>query len=185
MRSAARLLAASLAAAAVALGAGRPGDAKDPSVVVACANPALPAEILKAAPPRSADPLDVVEVTGAAKRLRLAVAKDAASRELGLMCVTGLRPQHGMLFVFPEDGPEPFWMKNTLMSLDMIWVDASGTVTSVADRVPASTRTTSDRDVARRTGNGRFVIELAAGEAEKDGLAAGTRLTIPALRATP
>jgi uncharacterized membrane protein (UPF0127 family) len=156
-----------------------------PSVDVACANPALPAEILKAAPPRTADPLDVVEVIGAGKPLRLAVAKDAASRELGLMCVTGLHPQRGMLFVFTEDGPQPFWMKNTLISLDMIWVDTSGTVTSVADHVPASTRSTSDRDVARRTGSGRFVIELAAGEAQADGLAAGTRLMIPVLRATP
>jgi uncharacterized membrane protein (UPF0127 family) len=156
-----------------------------PSVVVACANPALPPEILKHAPPRMADPLAIVEATGAGKPLWLAVANDTPTRELGLMCVTGLKPQHGMLFVFAQAGAQPFWMKNTLIPLDMIWLDAEGTVTSVAADVPASTRQTPDSAVARRTGTGRFVVEIAAGEALADGISAGSHFVLPTLGASP
>jgi uncharacterized membrane protein (UPF0127 family) len=159
--------------------------ASSPSVVAACANPALPPEILKRPPGETAAPLGVVAAPGALKSLRLAVAADSPSRELGLMCVTGLRPQHGMLFVFPVAARQPFWMKNTLIPLDMIWLDADGKVTTVAADVPASTRTTPDAGVARRTGFGRFVIELAAGEARTDGIAVGTTFSLPELRSSP
>ncbi len=153
-------------------------------VVAACANPALPQTILDGPSPSHTTwtlPLPVVTVSGARVPLTLAVASDEGSRELGLMCVTKLRLHRGMIFVFGAPGQQEFWMKNTLVSLDMVWVDANGRVTTVADHVPASTRATLDSDVARRTGVGSYVIELRAGEAEADGIVRGSHLILGTL----
>jgi uncharacterized membrane protein (UPF0127 family) len=62
----------------------------------------------------------------------------------------------------------------------MIWVGGDGTVDAVAANVPPSTLETSDEDVARRSGDGLYVIELAAGEAASDGIVKGLRFRLPA-----
>jgi uncharacterized membrane protein (UPF0127 family) len=117
--------------------------------------------------------------------LRLAVADTEARRERGLMFVAAIPPNEGMLFVFadPSDQPQEFWMKDTIAPLDMIFVRADGTVSSIAANVPATKRGTPDSKVARRSGIGRYVIELAAGRARSAGLRPGTSLTIPDLDA--
>jgi uncharacterized membrane protein (UPF0127 family) len=122
-------------------------------------------------------PLDVRTARGT---LRLAVADDAALREHGLMNVPFVPAGQGMLFSFPDgDQARNFWMKNTIASLDMLFVDAGGTITSIAANVPATATGTPDDQVARRDGVGRYVIELAAGDAARLGLRAGDRLSIP------
>jgi uncharacterized membrane protein (UPF0127 family) len=160
------------------------GDAKTRYATARCANPELPAAILDGSPAQEAHaPLRTIEVPAKAANLTLAVVDTQKDRELGLMCVTALRPQAGMLFVFDASSDWEFWMKNTLVPLDMVWVDAGGTVSSVAANVPASKRTTPDAKVARRRGHGRYVIELNAGEAARDGVSAGERLMLPDLSA--
>jgi uncharacterized membrane protein (UPF0127 family) len=149
-----------------------------------CANPALPSIIAPSpyrfeAPPDprvAAAKLPVISLDAPSAALKLAVASDEASRELGLMCVLRLQPHVGMIFVFDKDSKQEFWMKNTLIPLDMVWVRASGTVDTVAANVPKSTRTTPDDAVARRAGTGKYVIELAAGEAAADGIVVGSDL---------
>ena len=113
--------------------------------------------------------------------LHLEVADISAEREYGLMNRTSLTPHGGMIFVFGHDTTLYFWMKNTLIPLDMVFVHADGTVSSIAANVPASTPQTPDESVARRIGQGKFVIELAAGEAARDGLRPGMRLELPHL----
>ncbi len=151
-----------------------------PSVVSDCANPELPASILAVTPEHPADsPLPETIARAAHADLVLAVADDENSRELGLMCVLRLKPQHGMIFVFDgSDRRQEFWMKNTLVPLDMIWVHKDGRVDTVAENVPASTRTTPDDKIARRSGVGSYVIELAAGEAKTDAIKPGDWLAI-------
>jgi hypothetical protein len=166
----------SVACGAAAQSAGGP-------TVKDCANPQLPPELLDPAVPAVQSPLPVVTASAPTVTLHLAVANDEATRELGLMCVLRLRPQHGMIFVFAENRDWEFWMKNTLVPLDMLWVDDDGTITTVAARVPASTRETPDDAVARRRGRGRYVIELASGEASTDKLRVGTHLKFPPLHA--
>jgi len=153
-----------------------------------CANPRLPADILSGANGAitqdvSAAPLPLVTATGPAVPLTLAVAADGRSRELGLMCVTALKPDAGMIFVFPNDSDWEFWMKNTVTPLDMLWVAPDGTVRDVAADVPASTLDTTDDKVARRRGHGRYVIELRSGEAARESIVVGTRLHLPSLNA--
>jgi len=176
---------ASLAVAALFAGAAcaRGAAESNPSgpVVASCVNPALPPELLDGKVQAPAKPLGVVVATGSGVTLRLAVANDEATREKGLMCVLRLKPQHGMIFVFDQVANWEFWMKDTLAPLDMVWVGDDGTIEDVAANVPASTLSTSDDAVARRRGYGRFVIELAAGEAQTDGLKRGVRLKLPPL----
>ncbi|GAC1301387.1 MAG: hypothetical protein NVSMB19_09440 [Vulcanimicrobiaceae bacterium] len=148
-----------------------------------CANDRLPSEILDGPVARPAAPLRTIDVAAPAARLHLAVADDERTRETGLMCVTRLRGQRGMIFVFPRDDTWEFWMKNTLVPLDMVWVDAGGEVTAVAAGVPAATVTTRDAALPRRRGRGTYVIELGANEAAADGIRIGTHLVLPPLRA--
>jgi uncharacterized protein len=165
---------------------GTPGWGRPAPAATACANPRLPAEILAGRAERSApNPLTVVAVRTASVTLRLAVAADEPARETGLMCVTRLRADAGMIFVFDFDGPEDFWMKNTLVPLDMVWAGADGTVRSIAAEVPASTLRTPDDRVARRSGLGRYVLELRSGEARAAHINEGERLTIPPLEPQP
>jgi uncharacterized membrane protein (UPF0127 family) len=114
--------------------------------------------------------------------LDLEVADTFQLREHGLMNRTWLAPKRGMIFVFYADGDQNFWMKNTLIPLDMIFVASDGTVTSVAANVPASTKSTPDDKVATRRGKGKYVIELRAGEAERAGIHPGIKLAVPDLQ---
>lgn len=153
-----------------------------------CANPKLPAAILGGANAAvtdalSAEPLPVVTVEGGSVPLSLAVANDLETRNQGLMCVTALRPNAGMLFVFARSQSWDFWMKDTVMPLDMVWIETNGTVSYVAANVPAATLTTPDERIAHRVGRGKYVIELRAGAAASNAIAVGTHLTIPALQA--
>jgi uncharacterized membrane protein (UPF0127 family) len=149
-----------------------------------CANAHLPRAILDGDPAaHSALELKTVGVTAPDRALKLAVAANDHDRELGLMCVTALKADAGMIFVFPAPGQYEFWMKNTLIPLDMVWVDAGGTVTTVAAAVPASTRDEADDKVARRGGHGAYVIELRSGDAARNHIVKGTHLAVPDLKA--
>jgi uncharacterized membrane protein (UPF0127 family) len=116
--------------------------------------------------------------------LTLSVATDETDRERGLMFVRGLPEHVGMIFAFPDgDAARVFWMKNTLIPLDMVFIKANGEVGSIARHVPATTESTPDERVPRRGGVGEYVVELNAGEAARDGFEPGVRLHLPALAA--
>jgi uncharacterized protein len=112
------------------------------------------------------------------EKLSLEIADTQATREYGLMYRSGLAPHAGMIFVFAGDSHQTFWMKNTLIPLDMIFVRADGTIDSIDPDVPAQTDRVSGETILR-AGYGKYVIELAAGEAHKAGLYKGEHLSIP------
>jgi len=64
------------------------------------------------------------------------VASDDATREQGLMYRDHLAEDRGMIFLFPQAGEYPFWMKNTLIPLDMIWMDSAHHIVHIAHDVP-------------------------------------------------
>lgn len=110
--------------------------------------------------------------------LTLEVARTESQREYGLMNRTQLAPHNGMIFVFGGDGPVAFWMKNTRIPLDMVFVAADGTVRRVFANVAVVSPALPDADIPREAGVAKYVVELPAGEAAKDGIAAGVRLNL-------
>jgi uncharacterized membrane protein (UPF0127 family) len=138
----------------------------------AVADPACPAPTATANP----EPVSIVAPKAV---LHVRVAATPAVQEYGLMCVRSLPAHTGMIFVFPNgDTRQSFWMKNTLIPLDMVFVHENGRVDSVAADVPATTVTTPDDEIPTRVGVGAYVIELNAGEAASDGILAGTHLDV-------
>lgn len=109
------------------------------------------------------------------------VARTDADRQRGLMFRKTLAPNRGMLFVFSDDAPRAFWMKNTLISLDMIFVDHDGTVVGVQRAVPCgSAGSAVDACPAYSSGSpARYVIEVRAGTVKRLGLAVGDHVFLP------
>ena len=124
---------------------------------------------------------DKVRVTTASgvHEFRVWIAADDRSRERGLMHVRALPPDRGMLFVFEQPQPLAFWMKNTYLSLDLIFIDPAGRVLNVA----ADTRPLS-LDPIPSDGEAIAVLEVLGGTARSIGLQSGDRLTLPTLRTT-
>ena len=85
----------------------------------------------------------------------------------GLMFREKLPENEGMLFVFKEDGPRTFWMKNTYISLDIVFLDGNMKVRNIFYRVPRSNPEQPEIEVAKVSAPARFVLELAAGKAKK------------------
>ena len=86
-----------------------------------------------------------------------------------------LAPDHGMLFLYADERAVSFWMKNTLIPLDLIFADSSGRIMQIAERaVPLSTALiSSDSPV-------RAVLEVNGGTADRLNIAIGDRLLHPA-----
>jgi uncharacterized membrane protein (UPF0127 family) len=110
--------------------------------------------------------------------LKLEVARTESQREYGLMNRTQLLPHTGMIFVFNADGPVEFWMKNTLVPLDMIFVASDGTVRRVFSNVKVVSPSLPDDAIPREGARAKYVIELRAGEAAEDGIVSGARLDL-------
>ena len=108
--------------------------------------------------------------------LRLQIANTEAERERGLMGVKHLARHTGMLFVFDDDATVAFWMKDTLIPLDMVFVSKDGTVRRVYGKVPVVPRALPDAKIPIEQGRAKYVIELPAGEAIQDGLRPGARV---------
>lgn len=105
-----------------------------------------------------------------------AVADTPEKHARGLMFVKDLPENAGMLFVFEQEEPQSFWMKNTLIDLDIIFIGADKKVTSVAHQVPHSYTYTPDSEVAYADGYGKYVLELPAKAAARHGIVTGTPL---------
>ena len=122
--------------------------------------------------------LPTVVVHAPRAELTLEVASTEAQRERGLMDRTAIPPHTGMIFVFERDEPVEFWMKETLVPFDMIFVAADGTVRRVFANVPVVAPTMPDESIPREGGEAKYVIELRAGEASQDGIAQGIKLDL-------
>ncbi|MGE3273533.1 MAG: DUF192 domain-containing protein [Vicinamibacterales bacterium] len=112
--------------------------------------------------------------SGQTARLEVVATEDARMR--GLMFRERLAPDAGMVFVFPEAGFYPFWMKNTLIPLDMVWLDTERRVVAIARSVPpcAADPCPSYPPLAEgRPVDALYVIELAAGGARRYGIEVG------------
>ena len=109
-------------------------------------------------------------------RFSVEVADDGAERARGLMFRDSMASMAGMLFVYDSPRPVSFWMKNTLIPLDMIFADASGTVLRVHENAEPGNLTPV------QGGPGvQFVLEVNAGMARKLRIAPGAVMRHPAI----
>jgi uncharacterized membrane protein (UPF0127 family) len=122
--------------------------------------------------------LSTVTVHAPRADLTLEVARTEAQREHGLMDRNTMQPHTGMIFVFADDEPVAFWMKDTLVPLDMIFIAADGTVRKVFANVPVVARSLPDDQIPREAAKAKYVIELQAGEAAHDGITQGVKLDL-------
>jgi hypothetical protein len=106
------------------------------------------------------------------------IADSPDKRAQGLMFRSSMAPDRGMLFLFPERGDQAFWMKNTLISLDIFWLDKSGTILHLEPNVPICTRQDDGCPRYQAPYKSLQVLELNAGMAEKLDLAVGNQLNI-------
>jgi uncharacterized membrane protein (UPF0127 family) len=103
----------------------------------------------------------------------LEVAETPAALERGLMYRSSMPENHGMLFVFPDESVRAFWMKNTLIPLDMLFIAGDGRIVGIrADTTPLSTAPVSVGLPSR------FVLETNGGWASRHGVRAGDRVAV-------
>ncbi len=114
------------------------------------------------------EPLEDFSFTGAwldEKYLFIAVASTSEQRQQGLMHITDLGALNGMVFVFEEDTSGGFWMKNTLIPLDIAFFDVDG---KFVDGFAMEPCTTADCPTYRPGGSYRFALEMPAGDMHPD-----------------
>jgi uncharacterized protein len=114
--------------------------------------------------------LDIVTKSGV-RAFSVELATNEAERSRGLMYRKELPEGHGMLFDFMQDQPVSFWMHNTYISLDMIFIAGDGRIVRIAE----NTEPLSDRLISSGAPV-RAVLEVIGGTARKFGIAPGDRV---------
>ena len=121
----------------------------------------------------------VVRMQVGGKVFDLEVADTDARQQYGLMNRRSMPKNHGMIFVFPDERPRGFWMKNTLIPLDILYLDAGGRVVSMHRMEPEARDERGRLRSYPSAGPAQYAIELNAGMAEIAGVRRGDVLAIP------
>lgn len=102
------------------------------------------------------------------------LAQTADEKTRGLMFREHLNPDRGMFFIFEDEGEYSFWMKNTLIPLDIIWINKNKEAVFISrDTQPCKTEPCPTINPGIKA---KYVLELNGGTAEKIGLTVGDRL---------
>ena len=109
------------------------------------------------------------------------IADTNAKRERGLMFRASLEKNKGMLFVFEKEGDYPFWMKNTLIPLDIIWINKDNKVVFISDETKPCEEEYSCPSI-NPDKNAKYVLELNGGSAKKIGLQTGDKIELSELK---
>ena len=133
---------------------------------------AVPARAQTAAQPElPKEPLTIVTKTGARHAFQVEMALSPEQQTVGLMFRKSVPADGGMLFDWGTPRDTTMWMRNTVSSLDMLFINSDGTIRRVvADTVPESLGIIESRGPVRAT------LELAAGTAKRLGIHAGDRV---------
>ena len=117
--------------------------------------------------------LRIATAAGDELRFDVEVARTSAQRAQGLMFRTALAPDAGMLFIYDPPREMAMWMRNTILSLDMLFIAADGRIT----RIVANTTPMSEATIESRGPVGA-VLELVAGSAKRLGIRSGDRIDL-------
>ena len=107
------------------------------------------------------------------KTFTVEIAADLAAREQGLMNRDKMENEHGMIFLFPHSGIYKFWMKDTKIPLDLLFLDNAGKVVHIVTLQPG------DLVGFENYTPTRYVIELNAGVAKSLNLKTGDTINLP------
>ena len=101
-------------------------------------------------------------------KVAVELATTPSTRRMGLMYRSELGPKKGMLFVFPQKGPQAFWMRNTKIPLDILYLADDGRIVNFyANTTPFSEKSLPSEEPVR------FVLEVEGGFCEKHGIRPG------------
>jgi len=130
----------------------------------------------------AAPALPVVAFAGRDASARVEVAATQEARERGLMFRDPLPPDQGMLFVYPDDRPLGFWMKNCRIPLSAAFMDRDGRVLNIEEMAPGDGVKDDALPRYHSLGDARFVLEMEAGWFARKGVRPGDRADLgPAL----
>ena len=116
-------------------------------------------------------PLTITTTAGRTHRFIVEVARTPQEQAQGLMHRQSLPPDRGMIFPYDPPRPVAFWMKNTLIPLDMIFIAPGGRIARIeANTVPLSLEPSASGEAVEA------VLELAGGRSAELGIAAGDRV---------
>lgn len=121
----------------------------------------------------------VIETEEGEVSFTIEIADDPHERSAGLMYRETMKDDHGMLFVFPQVRLVGFWMRNTPMPLDLVFIGDDGGIRDILPGEPFSDATISPRSPVR------FVLELKRGTAERLGIRNGDRVRHPIIQDLP
>lgn len=107
------------------------------------------------------------------------IAGTPEKQRRGLMFRSSLGENEGMLFVFPDEQQRTFWMKDTLIPLDMIFIDSSGTIVDVKKSVQPCKADPCPTYTSKQAA--QHVLEVNAGFSDKYGVEEGSVVTVPEL----
>lgn len=116
----------------------------------------------------STDPKVTVVASQGSFAVTVEIADDPTERATGLMNRLELAEDHGMLFIWDADSTDSFWMKNTYISLDILFIDQNGMIVTIKeDATPLST------ELITPTQSYRYVLEVNAGFTDSTGATVG------------
>lgn len=106
------------------------------------------------------------------KKIDIEVADDNAQRAQGLMWRKSMPENEGMLFIFPEDADQAFWMKNTIMPLDILFINSNKEIVKIyKNTIPYSEKSMPSEKKAM------YVVETVAGFCDKYGISEGDKIS--------
>ena len=108
----------------------------------------------------------------------LEVADTGEERARGLMARPSLPPDRGMLFVWEDESVRSFWMLNTLIPLDILFIDGQGMVVDVQTMTPEPGVPASELTIYESAAPAQHALEVNAGAAERCGIVVGDTVTL-------
>lgn len=118
--------------------------------------------------------------TGDSVRVQVEIADTPEKRRYGLMYRKDMPEDHGMLFLFPRETPQSFWMKNTVLSLDIIYINTARTIVHIGAHATPFSETPIPSGAPAQ-----FVLEVNAGFCERHGIVSGDQVEFVRVPALP
>ncbi len=106
------------------------------------------------------------------RKIDIEKADNDMERQFGMMFRKSMEETQGMLFLFDESGPQSFWMKNTLIPLDIMFVDENQTITTIHENAKPLSEASLPSD-----GDAKYVLEVIGGFSKKYGVKVGDKIS--------